>query len=182
MYKMLENKVYIYNSLAPRRFQFNFRKVIFKLNLVNGGWGISYEIVLRWMPLDFADDKSTLVQVMAWCHQATSHYLSQCWPRSVLPYGVTRPQWVNVKNTPMVFHLGDFHQHGHSGWYDIVNITLYLILITISGISYVVNGSLSWHILLTASSLLTCKLKSDSCFKIEGSHITCKLWLIDSHI
>ena len=33
---------------------------------------------------------------MAWCHQATSHYLSQCWPRSVSPYGVTRPQWVNA--------------------------------------------------------------------------------------
>ena len=32
---------------------------------------------------------------MAWCHQATSHYLSQCWPRSLSPYGVTRPQWVN---------------------------------------------------------------------------------------
>ena len=26
--------------------------------------------------------------------QATSHYLSQCWPRSVSPYGVTRSQWV----------------------------------------------------------------------------------------
>ena len=62
---------------------------------MNGGWDISYEIALRWMPQDFADDKSTLVQVMAWCHQATSHYLSQCWPRSMSPYGVTRPQWVN---------------------------------------------------------------------------------------
>ena len=71
------------NSLAPGRFQFNFRQVIFKLILVNGGWGISYEIALRWMPLDLTDDKSTLVQVMAWCRQTTSHYLSQCWPRSV---------------------------------------------------------------------------------------------------
>ena len=44
----------------------------------------------------FTDDKSTLVQIMAWCHQATSHYLSQCWPRSLLPYGVTRLQWVNT--------------------------------------------------------------------------------------
>ena len=26
--------------------------------------------------------------------QATSHYLSQCWPRSMSPYGVTRPQWI----------------------------------------------------------------------------------------
>ena len=31
---------------------------------------------------------------MAWCHQATCHYQSQCWPRSVSPYGITRPQWV----------------------------------------------------------------------------------------
>ena len=46
------------------------------------------------MSLDLSDDKSTLVQVMAWCHQATSNYLSQCWPRSMSPYGVTRPQWV----------------------------------------------------------------------------------------
>ena len=33
---------------------------------------------------------------MAWCRQATSHYLSQCWPRSVSPYGITRAQCVKV--------------------------------------------------------------------------------------
>ena len=27
--------------------------------------------------------KSALARVMAWCCQATSHYLSQCWPRSM---------------------------------------------------------------------------------------------------
>ena len=48
------------------------------------------------MVLDLTDDKSTLVQVMAWCRQATSHYLSRCWPRSLSPYGVTRPQWVKA--------------------------------------------------------------------------------------
>ena len=48
------------------------------------------------MPQDLTDDKSTLVQVMAWCRQATSHCLNQCWPRSPTPYGVTRPQWVNM--------------------------------------------------------------------------------------
>ena len=38
---------------------------------------------------------------MAWCCQATSHYLSQCWPRHVSPYGVTKPQWVKEdKNKP----------------------------------------------------------------------------------
>ena len=95
------------NSLAPVRFQFNFRKVIFKLTLVNGGWGISYENALRWMPLDLTDDTSTLVQVMAWCRQATSHYLSQCWPRSMSPNGVTRPQW--VKWWVNCFHMSIHH-------------------------------------------------------------------------
>ena len=56
--------------------------------------GISCEITLRWMSLDLSDDNLTLVQVMAWCRQATSHHLSQGWPRSMLPYGITRPQWV----------------------------------------------------------------------------------------
>ena len=48
------------------------------------------------MPCDLTDDKSTLVQVMAWCHPATSHNLNQCWLRSPQPYVVTRPQWVNI--------------------------------------------------------------------------------------
>ena len=32
---------------------------------------------------------------LSWCLQATSHYLSQCGPSSMAPYGVTRSQWVN---------------------------------------------------------------------------------------
>ena len=85
----------VFNSLAPGKFEWNFRYVIVKWILVIDGRGISCEIALIWMSLDFTDDQSTLVQVMAWCHQATSHYLSQCWPRSLSPYGVTKPQWVN---------------------------------------------------------------------------------------
>ena len=83
------------NSLVLGRFEINFRQVIFQLKLVIDGCGISCEIVLRWKSMELPDDKSALVQVKAWCRQATSHYLSQCWPRSILPYGVTRPQWVN---------------------------------------------------------------------------------------
>ena len=50
----------------------------------------------RWTCLSVILPYSTiLVQVMAWCSQATSHYLSQCWTRSLLPHGVTRPEWVN---------------------------------------------------------------------------------------
>ena len=84
-----------FNSLTSGKFEWNFRHVIFKQNLVIDGWGICCEIALIWMSLDFTDDQSSLVQVMAWCHQATSHYLSPCWPRSLSPFGVTRPQWVN---------------------------------------------------------------------------------------
>ena len=87
------------NSLDPGKSEWNFRYVICKRFLVIDGWGISCEIALIWMSLDFTDDQSTLFQVMAWCCQATSHYLSQCWPRSLSPYGVTRPQWVDSLNT-----------------------------------------------------------------------------------
>ena len=84
------------NSLAPGKFEWNFRYLIFQIISVIDGWVISCQLALRRISLDFTDGKSTLVQVMAWCHHATSHYLSQCWPRSLSPYGVTRPQWVNV--------------------------------------------------------------------------------------
>ena len=84
------------NWLTPGKFEWNFRHIIFKQILVIDGGGISCEIALIWMSLDFTDDQSTLVQVMAWCRQATSHYLSQSWPRSLSPYGVTRPQWVKM--------------------------------------------------------------------------------------
>ena len=68
---------------------------IFKVILMMDGWDISTKIALIWMSPDLTDDKSTLVQVMAWCHQAPSHYLSQCWPRSTSMYGINRPQWVD---------------------------------------------------------------------------------------
>ena len=39
--------------------------------------------------------KSALVQGMAWCRQATRHYMSQCFPTSISPFGVIRIKWVN---------------------------------------------------------------------------------------
>ena len=66
--------------------------LILNLILVTDGREISWNF-LRWMyHIYVTDDKSTLVKIMAWCRQATSHYLNQCWPR----YAVTRPQWVNT--------------------------------------------------------------------------------------
>ena len=70
-----------------------FLSIIFILIFYIDGWCVSCEIALTWISLDLTDEKSTLVQVMAWCREAASHYLNQCWPRSLSLYGVTRPQW-----------------------------------------------------------------------------------------
>ena len=85
-----------FNSLAPGRSRCDSKIEIFNLVLLIGIFRSSHDNALWWMPQDLTDDKSTLVQVMAWCRQATSHYLSQCWLSSLLPYGATRPQWVEI--------------------------------------------------------------------------------------
>ena len=43
---------------------------------------MSISSVYRFMAYGPTADKSTLFQVMVWCPQATSHYLSQCWRSS----------------------------------------------------------------------------------------------------
>ena len=45
-----------FNSLAPGKFEWNFRHVIFKQILVIDGWGICCEIAVIWMSLDLTDD------------------------------------------------------------------------------------------------------------------------------
>ena len=82
------------NSLATGRSRCDSKIGIFNLLLLIGIFRSSHDNASRWMPQDLADDKSTLVQVMAWCCEATSHYLSQCWLSFLLPYGGARPQWV----------------------------------------------------------------------------------------
>ena len=54
-----------------------------------------------------SDDKSTLAQVMASCHYATSYYLSPCSPRSKSLNGVTRSRWVEPFLKPSISH--SFH-------------------------------------------------------------------------
>ena len=86
------------NSLVPGRCSYNLNWIIFTLIWKIDIWIISCEIALRWISQELTADESILVQVMAWCQQATSHYLSQCWPRSLLPYGIIRPQWVKAEH------------------------------------------------------------------------------------
>ena len=73
----------------------------------------SCEIALR------QHEKSTLVQVMAWCHQATSHYLGQCGTRFCNGV-ITSPHWVSViayyellfRHDFIIYAIDRFH-----GWY-----------------------------------------------------------------
>ena len=72
----------------------------FQIHLTD--WYYDY-LLWNWSHLnvnDF-DDKSTLVQAMAWCLQATSHYLSQCSARSMASYGITWPQLVKIGLSPL---------------------------------------------------------------------------------
>ena len=86
------------NSLAPGRSEFDYKNVIFNLVLLIGIFRSSHDKALWWMLQDLTDDKSKLVQVIAWCRQATSHYLSQCWLSCLSPYGIITPQWVNTQS------------------------------------------------------------------------------------
>ena len=68
----------------------------FYLRLSKQSWGWWFETPSRslWrhcngMPENILDDKSAFVVIMAWC-------LSQCWSKSVSPYGVTGLKWVDI--------------------------------------------------------------------------------------
>ena len=58
-------------------------------------FNISCETGNTWMPQDLNDDFYVLLHLVAWCHKATSHYLNQCWLRSMMPYGKTSSQWIS---------------------------------------------------------------------------------------
>ena len=52
-------------------------------------------ISLKYVPEGLTDNKWPLVEIMFWCHEVTSHYLNRCWPRSMMTFGLSMPQWVN---------------------------------------------------------------------------------------
>ena len=92
---------YIEITLCPLAVVTYFKSVISKLILWIDILRASFQIVVRWMPRNSIDDKSTLVQVVTWCHQAASHCLSQCWPKSLLPYCINRPT-ISSRNVKII--------------------------------------------------------------------------------
>ena len=84
------------------------------------------------VPVGLTDDESPLVQVMAWCHQAPSHYLNQWWPCSLTHICVTVPLYVNSSHDKYPWYIIDdpsslvwpwyryppraSHIHGQENW------------------------------------------------------------------
>ena len=76
--KMPNTTICFINLLAPGRCGSHFTSATSEHMLRIKFMSTACEIALRRMPLNTFDYQSTLVQVMVWCHQVTSHYLSQC--------------------------------------------------------------------------------------------------------
>ena len=76
----------VHTSLVPGMCCSDFQSVNFENMLQMQYISNYYEIPLGSVPQNTSDDKSTPIQVMVWCRQVTSHYLSQYWPRSMSPY------------------------------------------------------------------------------------------------
>ena len=101
------------------------------------------------MPRDCIDDKSTLVHGMAWCRQATSHYLNKCWPRFMASYGVTHNELMGpgtVLNPP--------HPSKHSMCQDII----YMIFVAWGRLSPCPGADTLWHCFIESLYLCVCAI------------------------
>ena len=80
--------------------------------------GICCEIACGWMSLHLTNDMWTLAQLMAWCHQATSHYLNlnQCWPRCMSPNGITRLEGINCASIENILTIPVHIRTNVSNW------------------------------------------------------------------
>ena len=125
-YTQLLTLYHLLNSLRAGISGCNFTKCNFQSCFTD--WHLQINCnddALRWMPQDLTDDESIfMVQIMAWCHQATSHYLSQFWPRFMSPYDISKPQWVKKKYAKVVCYyiitnITEKFQNGiHERWID----------------------------------------------------------------
>ena len=68
-----------FNTLRPRRNGRHFADDIFKCIFLNENVWIPIKISLKFVPKDQINKILALVQIIAWRHQAASHYLDQWW-------------------------------------------------------------------------------------------------------
>ena len=91
------------NTLAPRKCGRNFKSVIYEHMLQIKLMITFCEMALRETSHNPFSDESTLAWTMAGSHETTCHYLSQSWFRSMFPYGITGPQWVESARLLQVY-------------------------------------------------------------------------------
>ena len=73
-------------SLAPAKYKMHLRWLTFKLFFV-----MMAELYLVKFP---PDECHWMTSHSFGCPHGTSHFLNQCWSRSMSPHGATRPRWV----------------------------------------------------------------------------------------
>ena len=151
------------NLLAPGKYEWNFRYLILQIISVIDGWGISCELALIWMnvtrpywwPVNIGSGNDC---------QATSHYLSQCWPRSLSPYGVTRPQWVKSEWLYLDYNLTKYCSYGQNWQVIMGSINVFSAEQTIRPFQMLLkiripppNSKISNNLVTLIFGLLTCK-------------------------
>ena len=77
------------NKLRHEQYGRHISDDIFKRIFFNEHFITWIAISLKSVPKRPIDDKSALIQTMAW--------RQQCWARSTTPYGVNKPRWTNVE-------------------------------------------------------------------------------------
>ena len=66
--------VVLIKPLTTERHDSNIESIIFEMISMVDIWAFVVKLTyIRWIWLDLADDKSTLVEVMAWFRQAANH-------------------------------------------------------------------------------------------------------------
>ena len=80
------------------------------------------------MPQDHKQNNQYWFRSMALICQATSHYLGQCWPRPMSPYGITRSQWIIETAWPSMCYIMQYV----FTLLNLVQLMVYLMVNTLS--------------------------------------------------
>ena len=108
------------NSLAPGKFELNYRYVIFEEIWVIDGWGVSCEIALILMSVDFHWWSVNIGSGNGLVPPGNKPLPEKCWPRYLTPYGVPRPRWVKWIYPSWRLCFSEFHAH----WLEFVVFTI----------------------------------------------------------
>ena len=112
-----------FTLFLSRRCDNDFSCVIPEYTLRIKFMGTYFEIALGRMPQNTFEDKSALVQVMAWCRQATSHYLEPVFTQiyvSILHHNKLTSLWFPVfwlSRSSRLFYLPSAGRMNDLGWY-----------------------------------------------------------------